>query len=871
MSTHLPESGTVTVNLNDLEDAGLFLRSLVKSWIPENRHLNTEFVKDYSNCTQLLRREPELYASLKAAAVTTDYQHIRDSPLLLRPNTLHARRFMDDVRSQIKDYVEGCPSFPLWKPRLEDDNFHSRLLDLGLFGSGDEPSLLLEGLGRFHDDPVLRDRLRSIFIQGKDTFLVNTSGSGKTRLTFEGLCQEWGFYFSAADNASGYAPQELDDIVRNRIPEHPNFTSELFLSTDSEDFQEKLKVNRSIAAHHFDAALLARLWMFQVFAEIMHETGPTPEDKIRWLLFQLRPRIAGAWDGMAHLTHLLLKDDHPYIKENIAEAIAKVRDIFGGDLHLFFVLDEAQATTTSLCSAFSTGGQLHPILPELMRAWQGHTADNFRISMVISGTDIPKAIFECEGNADTRHRWSSNTGAFDEPAQRRYIERFLPPTIAESQTGERLISRAWNWLRGRHRFTSAFVTMLLLNGFLPSDAILDDYFNNFTHIPPLDSDTDMYCIESTLKVVAFKRYKILDFSILATNPPMKDTIYQVLFHYLTTNKHPKPFGAEGIDLVSDGLGRFSDMEASQVVVDEPMVLVAAANWLLRSSESRDGDPSYYYPILHRDPPPDNKSLAKCVAYYLAHTFDHKRRLCDVFRFPGSCPKWATKNARLAVIHSDDGRTTVSCPETFPTLATVADSMTETVSWLQHREQTPFCISSRKSSPDLMFILQLADGTFIWVFLQAVVSTDNNLESILVNLQDANLFSAEDDEKLRDTARDALKTLPNKSSKLGSFGVLRVVASFPAHPCIGRLPLKTTQNAAGLNMGLFKRINEAIPAIDMVNEMAASVAGLPSSKRKAELDGGEHQTKRHRSTPTSTPTPVPEPPVRRATRSTKKKK
>ncbi|KAJ7474513.1 hypothetical protein B0H11DRAFT_2236198 [Mycena galericulata] len=847
-----PSDAFISFNLDDLNDASFFIRSLVRSWLIVNRHLDAGYVADLSSCSKLLKENPEFYSSLKVAAVTKDYQHIRASPLLLRPNTRSTREFLQRHRDHLKAHVDGTFVLSPWEPDFEDEDLRIHLTGLGLYGLGDEPTLLLDRLGTFKDDLVLRSRVQSIFVRGKDTFLVNTSGSGKTRLAFEGLCQEWGFYFAAVDDASGYSSRDLNDIFINRIPKHPGFKHEL-ASPDSDIFCEQLKINQEIAAHHFNAALLARLLMFQMFAEIMHESVPAPEHKIRWLLFQLQPRLGGSSDSIAHLTHILLKDDDSYTRDNITDTMGKIRDIFGGDFHLFYVLDEAQQAATSFTSAFYTGGQLHPILPEIMRAWLAHTVDNFHVSMVISGIQIPKSIFTCEGNSSLRHRWSSETGEFDEAAQRRYIEYFLPPSIAESQTAERLISRAWSWLRGRHRFTSTFVMLLLLNGFLPADAILDDYFNTITRIPPPESDTDMHWIDSIVSVTASGRFGILDFSILDKYPSMKNATRHILYHYLVTKQHPKPLGAESIDLVSEGLGRFGDAESNEVLMDEPMILAGVANWLLGCPQAEDVGYTHYYSILHRDPPPDSKSLAKCFAYYLAHIFDHKRRLCDVFTFPGSCPK-----------------TTVSCPETFPTLATVTDSMTETVSWLRHREQTPFCISSRESSPDLMFILQLADGTFIWVFLQTVVSTDNNLESILVNLQDANLFSAEDDEKLRDTARDALKALPNKSSKLGSFGVLRVVASFPNNPYIGRLPLKTTHNAASLNMGLFKRINKAIPAIDMVNEMAASVAGLPSSKRKAELDGGEHQTKRHRSTPASTLTPVPEPPVRRVTRSTKKK-
>ncbi|KAJ7154587.1 hypothetical protein C8R46DRAFT_1005609 [Mycena filopes] len=846
MDAQLPD------NLDDLEVASDFLASLVTSWLAENHHIDPQY-GDRSTCAKLLQENPAFYSSLKDVE---NYSQIRDSPFLLRPNTRGVREYLQQIRSEVKTYVNGYSAFPAWdlKRFKEDEDLHSHLTDLNILNSGSEPALLVHKLGEFYADPDLRDRIRSIFVRGKDTFLVNTSGSGKTSLAFEGLCQDWGLYFAATDNASGYAAQDLTDILETRLPRASGFTQDL---SPWKGFTHRLKSsdNQRIAAHHFNAVLLARLLLFQVFTELMHEAGPVPEHKLRWLLFQLRPRLVGAWDSAVHLTHILLKDDDLYLKECITETMAKIRHVFGGEVHLFYVLDEAQAPATSFSAAFCTDGQLHSILPEILRAWQTHAVDNFGVSFVIAGTHIPKSIFNCAGNSSSRHRWTSNTGAFTESTQRRYIEAFLPPSILGSQTADRLISRAWNWIRARHRFTAGLVTMLLLNGFLPADAILDNYFNSFASIPPCDSDTDMYWINSVLKKVADERFIIMEFSSLAMHRDTKENIRKALFHYLVTDEHPPAFGTHNSEMVMNGFGRFVDAETDQVRVDEPLILVGAANWLLGCSTPGDHPSPTYYSILQRDPPSDNEMLAKCVAYYLTLALDKRRRLCDLFAFPGSCPKWAKQNATLVALHSTPTGLDVS--EDCSTLATVTDCMAGTVSWLKHEDPTPFCIST---NPDLIlkFILRLEDGKFIWVFLRPAVSEETylkkaDLESMLVGLQDANLFADETDEQLRDNAKDALKALPDMTSHLGPFGVLRVVASFPGHPRMGRLPLKTTRHAASLNMGLFRRIHEKILATDMVNAMASSVAGLPRvSKRKDDFDDGEHRKKRRRS-----PVPAPE--------------
>ncbi|KAJ6470240.1 hypothetical protein C8R47DRAFT_760464 [Mycena vitilis] len=841
-----------------MEDTSDLLRSLVASWILENRHIDPAYVNDPAACSQLLRNQPAFCDALKAADLAKDYGHIRDSPFLLRPNTQDTRDFLQKIRVGMRKYVDGSSAFRPWDPKSFDEDVRAHLATLGLFNSGNQPSLLLDRLGQFPDDPAFQDRVRGIFVRGKDTFLVNTSGSGKTRLAFEGLCQEWGFYFSAMDESSGYAAQDITNIIKNRILD-AGFSREL-PPFDSDGFMEQLAVNQKLAAHHFNAALLARLLMFQIFAEIMHETGPLAEHKMRWLLFQLRPRIGGNVDSLVNLTHKLTKDEDSYTNGNITETMEKIRTIFGKEIHIFYVLDEAQVAATFFPSAFFTGGQLHPVLPEIIRAWRTHTVEKFDVSFVIAGTQIPRWIFDCEGNRSSRHRWTSDTGAFNESTQRRYIEHFLPPTIAESQTADRLISRAWNWVRGRHRFTSGLVTQLLMNGFLPADAILDDYFNNFARVPPSDSDTEIDWVDTVLKKTSQNAYSVLNFSLLASRSLMSEDIRQILFHYLVTGKHPKPFGADSIEMVTEGFGRANDAEIKEILVDEPLVLVGAANWLLGCSQSEHDDappPHDYYSLLCREPPSDPKSLAKCVAYYLTYAFDHTRRLCDVLYFPGPCPKWAKQNARLVAIHSANTGIDVS-EDDFAVLATVSESMTETVSWLQHKESTPFCIPNAGSSPDLIFALKLADGTFIWVVVQAAVSAGTNLkesevESLLNRLEDGQLFSEEDNDTLGNRARDALKGLPNLSSHLGPLGVLRVIASLPAHPRLGRLPLKSRHHAASLNMGLFKRIHEDIPAVEMVNIMAASVAGLPRVSNRREHDSDDNVSPRKRR---KSPVPAP---------------
>lgn len=74
--------------------------------------------------------------------------------------------------------------------------------------------------------------------------------------------------------------------------------------------------------------------------------------------------------------------------------------------------------------------------------------------MVVAGTGISKDVVDqAMASAimkDSRYRWCSDTGAFDDPSiQQRYLKKYLPKSLLESPTGVRLLERTWYWLHGR--------------------------------------------------------------------------------------------------------------------------------------------------------------------------------------------------------------------------------------------------------------------------------------------------------------------------------------------------------------------------------------------------------------------------------------
>jgi hypothetical protein len=94
-------------------------------------------------------------------------------------------------------------------------------------------------------------------------------------------------------------------------------------------------------------------------------------------------------------------DDHN--QSHIAHLFHKLRNLYGGDFHLFYVVDEAQIGATKISTAFYTDGRNYPILRELMTCIEDASQPQ-ECSFVVVGTEVPQHSVETKENAD-RLRW----------------------------------------------------------------------------------------------------------------------------------------------------------------------------------------------------------------------------------------------------------------------------------------------------------------------------------------------------------------------------------------------------------------------------------------------------------------------------------
>ena len=123
----------------------------------------------------------------------------------------------------------------------------------------------------------------------------------------------------------------------------------------------------------------------------------------------------------------------------------------------FYVLDEAQVAGQSHVDAFSdVNGKVHqPVLRPIIGAWSNLPSES--VKFIVSGTGFSLSLFQTVltsgvGKASFESTWKvvHRTGDFTiQNLQKAYIYRYLPPTFLSSPSGVVLLSRMYEWLRGR--------------------------------------------------------------------------------------------------------------------------------------------------------------------------------------------------------------------------------------------------------------------------------------------------------------------------------------------------------------------------------------------------------------------------------------
>ncbi|KAF5378624.1 hypothetical protein D9757_009561 [Collybiopsis confluens] len=753
-------------------------------------------------CLASLSIEPQILETLRAAHGARDWERIKGLCVYFRRNAWRFNfrfgKFNKDMSClKVADIANGNLKRSMYVPEEEETEQERegrgptiemtsfiRNLQIPLGTREDIPLVILHKLGRFQDDPLLRQRLDGIFSPGHHTFLVNTSGSGKTKLLFEGLCQRWGFYFTFARDGSRLGPNDLA-----HIPTNLNWTSKWtqYLPPPSDpQYPTLLQANLQMVHNAFGGALLARLLVFKLFLEACSKEGFCQDHRQRWLEAQLLPRDLSNRGDPFNMLQLDVRNaqiDGSVIDEAIAQMLEEIQEIWDMPLgeFLYIALDEANVPSREYMRAFADEHGEYPLLKAVIRSWQrrlGHLPVRF----VVAGTVIPQQHFQSASGEWDDWRWSSDTDSFHDPeSQRRYIAQFLPPEFEASEDCQVLMQRMWHWLRGRHRYTASFLTLLLANRFENSLYLLRQYIATVTKYSPTDhvehvSEEVREEVERSISWFSELGSKGLD-----EGPISRIEMHRAVIAYLTTSRGCLDCETKERALVTQDYGYFVDTECRRIALDEPLMVIYGAGWLKNYEHSaattmfKTFDSKYPTPLR-------SSHFALFLALSFTSTFDGFSNILDAFKIYGG-PLSSALAAKLVLVSKKaDGRpepTDVHFSEHSPKrLVFEAGSAEGMLAWFKHERDEPFCLfqSSPGSSATLAFCLKFQDGQCFWVFVHVPedFTSEDSSPSFAEDIQHASPASLFDEQP---EILSLLVELPHLSPDVGPLGVLRVSGSF----------------------------------------------------------------------------------------------
>ncbi|KAL5514517.1 hypothetical protein ACEPAG_1833 [Sanghuangporus baumii] len=200
------------------------------------------------------------------------------------------KEFLSGIDSKLRGFLSSPPWTDFWESSSSVDRETAKFIkDLKITKVDGDPMLLLHNLG----DDIVDSTLVNGFFDKPSRLLVNTPGSGKTRLLFEGLTKRWGFYFTTiVDDASNrLGSVDMESTIKKFIPRSRCFTDNpaaLFAEHQDAAFSR----NHYIAERRVYQVLRARILIFEHFLRVAREiysNRSINEFRKHWLFLQLLP------------------------------------------------------------------------------------------------------------------------------------------------------------------------------------------------------------------------------------------------------------------------------------------------------------------------------------------------------------------------------------------------------------------------------------------------------------------------------------------------------------------------------------------------------------------------------------------------------
>ncbi|KAL1719892.1 hypothetical protein EV715DRAFT_262979 [Schizophyllum commune] len=511
----------------------------------------TDPALDLESCVQRITEYVGLGPLIVQCHTGRNYSLVRDfvqklggeRQSLVYPGNPPHDAFRRDVAAFMDQYVRGNRPHLQWglPPSEISSAGHHKFYKTAeiptLSKSLNVPCLLLHELGSFSADSELQSRVE-MFFNNHNSCLCNASGSGKTRLLLEGLCQHWGFYWVCGKHSLDIASADLPCAIAWAKRE-PTFSSTLTGSPS--DQHSQLQANRLLIKKLIAAVVLARVTVFNIFLNavqgLRHSRSHTSTNYRKlWLRLQLDPQIAAQHFGLPpdiftrlteHYLTLAVKD----VTAQATEALDTMRKhpVVANEA-IYLVLDEVQDSARELHLAFrnphapsTSDDSKHPLLWELIRALSlclsrqrkheyivlsGTSLTAHDVASAIDGLDVQmtantvnksvavdSALGGYQDEEDRDNELSASNagygfvyiGGFDNlSAVKKYTAEVVPGSLLKQVEWSTLEQRMFKWLRGRFRFIVDYLIEVLVHALTYPHQVLDEYVFKLSGIMPSD-------------------------------------------------------------------------------------------------------------------------------------------------------------------------------------------------------------------------------------------------------------------------------------------------------------------------------------------------------------------------------------------------
>ncbi|KAL1743187.1 hypothetical protein HDZ31DRAFT_41468 [Schizophyllum fasciatum] len=758
------------------DNAPAILSSILHVFFRERaRPLDPDYVSEHA-CSTLLRDNPGLYPLLARAVTEHDDSILEECDMLdFRAADLRTRRpetreeagaetelegLLARHRASISAFANATSPPEMWTPPQSATStpFSEFISSLGFIKTKAEmPCLLLQNL-HIPSTPTASAVLSQVFVPGQNVILVNASGSGKTRLIYEGLCHRWGFYIPCALDRNYLGSLDMSNCLDEGISRKRGFQRRAPWT------EWDMQYNRTLAHETFTCILLSRLVVFKTFLEVLSGMN-SPRGCVQWLLLQILTLRLAHGDIFDCVTTILLRFSPAYINAMVADILLDIKAKLGRT-DIYCVLDDCQRANDLYRGAYGEGTTT---LGELARCWEKYEG----INLVFSGTKVDLLPLQDHGH-DLYKLYSPSATFPSADAQRAYILRYLPPSLADTGTTEELTKRAWLWLRGRYVFSS------ISQRKASSEKCVDIASRLPTGLPaPLTALKKLK--PASAKIV--RNLWSFDCASIGGDIQTWLAVQSALFKLMLTGRDCVRFEETCPPLVAHGVAPFIDTGGKEVLVHEPVAALSLGRAVFPESDVGLGFfPDARMSSLREQPTHRTYYLAFAVALVQALRAE-QYSLSELFDFPDIAPDWAQEPVELVRITRGTGGRKSRATTFEPSFSNIrrADSWaTDTPEWLLHDTSTPFCMASSFSQADLLFVMRLASGRCLNVALAALLNnehlsaTPEDVQAKLSQLAPDNIFRVR-----RHGMPDArFGDLPHNVHEAGDPPLLRLVAIYP---------------------------------------------------------------------------------------------